>query len=131
MPQIPKKRLGIGMHSYGMQWKLARQGAQSARFHDPATFLAYAHEIGAGGVQVGIGSRDETYTHRVRKNADAWGMYVEAQATLPFSDTDAERFEREVRSATHAGAAVMRTAMLSGRRYETFRSPAEFRTFAA
>jgi sugar phosphate isomerase/epimerase len=41
------------------------------------------------------------------------------------------RFERDVRLARDAGATVFRTACLSGRRYETFKSAAEFHDFSA
>jgi sugar phosphate isomerase/epimerase len=113
-----------------MQWNLAKKNPKAARFHDAATFLAYAHELGAGGVQVAIGAPEVAYTRDLRKNTEAWGMYLEAQTSLPFTDADVARFEREVRSAVEAGAMIMRTAMLGGRRYETFRSAADFRTFA-
>jgi sugar phosphate isomerase/epimerase len=55
-------------------------------------------------------------------------MYLEAQASLPGDDS--ERFTAEVQSAAEAGATVMRTAMLSGRRYETFNTVQEFKAFA-
>lgn len=131
MANASKKGLGIGMHSYGMQWKFGRENPKAARFHDVATFLAYANEIGAGGVQASIGTPEASYTRKLRKNCENWGMYFEAQASLPFKETDMDRFEREVRAAADAGATVMRTAMLGGRRYETFHSAGEFRTFAA
>ena len=118
------RRLGIGMHSYGLHWK-------AKRFHDALTFLEYAHELGAAGVQVSIGNRDGGYTRSLRQRCENWEMYLESQATLPSDDSQKERFAAEVRSAHAAGATVMRTAMLSGRRYETFNTAQEFETFAA
>ena len=118
------KRLGIGMHSYGFHWK-------AQRFHDALTFLEYAHSIGAGGVQVTIGQRDLAYTRKLRERCEAWDMYLEAQASLPSDESGIDRFTAEVQSAQAAGATVMRTAMLSGRRYETFATAAEFETFRA
>ncbi len=41
-----------------------------------------------------------------------------------------DRFEAEVRTAKEAGATILRTVTLSGRRYETFDSAANFRRFA-
>ena len=40
------------------------------------------------------------------------------------------RFEAEIRTAKRAGADIVRTVMLSGRRYESFASAAAFRRFA-
>ena len=130
MAAPPKTRLGIGMHCYGMQWGLAKKNPNAARFHDAATFLAYARELGAGGVQVAIGAPDAADTRALRQNAEAWGLYLEAQSSLPSTDADLDRFQREVRAAAEAGATILRTAMLSGRRYETFRSVGDFRRFA-
>ena len=109
--------LGIGMHSYGEQWKLAKETPERAWFHDALTFLEYAHSIGAGGVQVAIGARDADYTKRLRSRAEALGVYLESQTSLPRDENDVARFEAEARSAKDSGATVMRTAMLSGRRY--------------
>lgn len=117
------KRLGIGMHSYGFHWK-------AKRFHDALTFLEYAHGLGAGGVQVNIGPRDEAYARALRERCEQWQMYLESQASLPSDEAQRERFTAEVRSAAAAGATIMRTAMLSGRRYETFNSAADFDAFA-
>lgn len=118
------KRLGIGMHSYGFAWK-------AKRFHDALTFLEYAHGIGAGGVQVTIGQRDAAYTRKLRERCETWDMFLEAQSSLPADDSAMARFTAEVETAKAAGATVMRTAMLSGRRYETFNSAAEFDEFRA
>jgi 3-oxoisoapionate decarboxylase len=119
------RRLGIGMHSYGLHWK-----AQT-RFHDALTFLEYAHSIGAAGVQVSIGQRDADYTRKLHKRCEEWDVFLEAQATLPADEPGIARFTAEVQSAVAAGATVMRTAMLSGRRYETFNTADEFENFRA
>lgn len=124
-------RLGIGMHSYGEQWKLAKETPERARFHDALTFLEYAHSLGAGGVQVAIGAKDADYTKRLRTRAEALGIFLESQTSLPKDENDVARFESEVVAAKNSGATVMRTAMLSGRRYETFDSAEAFKRFAA
>lgn len=118
------KRLGIGMHSYGFAWK-------AKRFHDALTFLEYAHGIDAGGVQVTIGQQDAAYTRKLRERCEEWNMFLEAQASLPSDDSGVARFTAEVQSAKAAGATVMRTAMLGGRRYETFNTAEEFENFRA
>jgi len=123
--------IGIGMHSYGFQWRAAKQNRESAKFHDALTFLQYAHQLGAAGVQVSIGDNDRAYAQRIKAEAEKHGLYFEAQFQLPKDDTDLDRFERDVRLARDAGATVFRTACLSGRRYETFKSVEEFRDFSA
>ena len=130
---IPRKRnpIGIGMHSYGYQWRAAKQKPNGAKFHDALTFLQYAHQLGAAGVQVAIGDNDRAYAQRIKAEVETRGLYFEAQFQLPKDDTDLDRFERDVRLARDAGATVFRTACLSGRRYETFKSAEEFREFAA
>jgi sugar phosphate isomerase/epimerase len=56
-------------------------------------------------------------------------MYLEGIVTLPRDDSDLARFEAEIRTAKIAGCEVVRTVMLSGRRYETFKSLDAFRRF--
>jgi 3-oxoisoapionate decarboxylase len=123
------KRMGIGMHSYGFHWRAAKENPGSGKFSDSFEFLKYAHQIGAGGVQVTMGAQEPAYARRIRSFADDHDMYFEAQFGLPKDETDVARFEGDVRLAREAGATVFRTACLSGRRYETFKSAEEFRGF--
>src|SRR5256885_11934140 len=94
------KRLGIGMHSYGLHWK-------AGPFNDALSFLEYAHGLGAGGVQVSIGQGDVAYAHKLRENCEQWGMYLEAQASLPADESTTARFTAEVQTAQAAGATIM------------------------
>jgi len=125
-----RKRLGICGYSYNLHWKAARDSHPKARFTDPLEFLEYCHQLGAGGVQVAMGARDAGYTARLRARAEALGMYLEGELSLPKEVSDMSRFDSEVRAAREAGAPVVRTAMLGGRRYETFDSAEAYRRFA-
>lgn len=125
-----RRRLGICGYSFNLHWKAARDGAPGARFKDPIEFLEYCGRLGAGGVQVGLGSRDAAYNQRLRARAESLGLYLEGELSLPRDESDAARFEAEIRTAKEAGAGVVRTAMLGGRRYETFDSADAFRRFA-
>jgi 3-oxoisoapionate decarboxylase len=127
----PRGPIGIGMHSYGFQWRAARQNRKGAKFHDALSLLQYAFELGAEGVQVAIENHDRAHARRIKYHADKLEMYFEAQFQLPKDEADLPRFERDVRLARDAGAMVFRTACLSGRRYETFKSAEEFRDFSA
>lgn len=120
------QRLGIVIHSYAYR----RAADAASRFGEPLAFLDYCHEIGAGGLQTGIGTRDAAYAKKLRERAEAHGMYLEASVSLPKDRADVERFAAEIQTAKACGITVVRTAMLSGRRYETFDSLDAFRRFA-
>src|SRR5207302_7675785 len=59
--------------------------------------------------------------------AERLGMYIEIIADLPADDPSG--FERTVRAAKEAGALCLRSACLSGRRYETFSTLEEWKRF--
>jgi sugar phosphate isomerase/epimerase len=125
----PRKRLGVCTYSYGIHWRAARDGAQ-VPFRDTLEFIDYCHTLGAGGVQIALGSKEPDYARRARAKCEQFGMYYEGQVTLPKSDADLDRFATDVRLSKEAGANLVRAAALSGRRYETFDSGESFRAFA-
>jgi sugar phosphate isomerase/epimerase len=114
--------LGMVIHSFAVRRK-------DPSFADPRRFLEYCCKLGVDAVQVGMGIRDEAYTEDLRARAEAAGMALEGIISLPRDESDRDRFEAELRTARHAGAALVRTVALSGRRYETFDSDAAFRRF--
>jgi 3-oxoisoapionate decarboxylase len=122
--------LGLVIHSFPVRSAGDRDRRAADRFSDPARFLDHARSLGARGVQVGLGARDEAGARALRDRAEAASMYLEGIVSLPRDAADLGRFEAEIRTAKQAGAEVVRTVMLSGRRYETFASLAAFRRFA-
>jgi len=122
--------LGLVIHSFAVRTAGDRGRPAADRFSDPARFLDHARTLVARGVQVGLGSRDDAAADALRDRARAASMYLEGIASLPRTQADLPRFEAEIRTAKRAGAEVVRTVMLSGRRYETFTSTAAFRRFA-
>jgi sugar phosphate isomerase/epimerase len=116
--------MGVVIHSYPI-----RSADKQAHFDDPITFLEHCHQVGAGGIQTSLGSKDDVYIEKLRKRAEAWGMYLEGSVRLPRDQEDVERFVAEVRTAKACGAEVVRTVMLSGRRYEVFTTAEQFREF--
>jgi sugar phosphate isomerase/epimerase len=118
-------RMGIGISSYVIRGRVERDKG----FSDPLRFAAFCRERGAGGVQVPIGVRDADYARKLRAYFEEQGMFLEGSTRTPRDKADVERFESEVRTARAAGATVMRTVMLSGRRYETFRAAREYQDF--
>jgi sugar phosphate isomerase/epimerase len=122
--------LGVVIHSFAVRTAADRGRRGADRFADPTRFLDHARSIGARGVQVGLGVRDEPAARALRERAEAASMYLEGIIALPRDEADVARFEAEVQTAERAGARVVRTVMLSGRRYETFASLDAFRRFA-
>jgi sugar phosphate isomerase/epimerase len=118
-----------------LAWQMARERKSEAPFRSAFDFLKHCHELGAGGVQAAIEppAPSAPEPRQLRAAAEAWGMFLEGQASLPQDSTAAEidRFGAELARARDAGATVVRAAMLSGRRYETFDSAAAFRQFSA
>jgi sugar phosphate isomerase/epimerase len=121
-----RKRLGVVQYSYALRLS-ADRAAGKAGFSDPLTFLEHCHELGAGGVQIGLGTRDKDYLARLRKKLDAYGMDLEGTIRLPKDRAETEHFTAEARCAREAGVKVLRTVLLGGRRYEQFASAADFR----
>ncbi len=120
-----RSEMGVVIHSYG-----TRAADKESHFGDPLTFLDYCHGLGAAGVQTALGARDEAYCAKMRARAEQHRMYVEGSLRLPRDKADTERFAAELRTAKECGAAVVRTVLLDGRRYEIFDSAAAFRKAA-
>jgi sugar phosphate isomerase/epimerase len=124
------KSLGIVIHSFPVRTAGDRGRKSEDRFAAPGRFLEFAHALGAAGVQVAFGVLESAAADALLERAQAAAMYLEGIVSLPRDQADVERFEAEIRTAKRVGAGVVRTVMLSGRRYETFHSIAEFRRFA-
>ena len=123
-------RMGVVIHSYGIRQAASRSAKEDPPFGDPLVFLAHAKKLGAAGIQTGIGLRDKEYLAKLRKSAVEAGMFIEGIIRLPDDKQDLERFEKEVTSAKETGANILRSACLSGRRYETFETARAFEEFA-
>ena len=124
-----RQPLGLVIHSYAVR------GSRPLRpefppLSDPLDFVVYAASLGAAGVQTRIGPREPAALDRLREAVAARGMYLEGTIALVKDEADLARFEAEVLSAKAAGAEVLRTVCLSGRRYEVFHSRDEFDKFA-
>ncbi len=128
--QTPPSRLGIGASSYGHRHRYDRETSAARGIDNPFYFLEHSQALGAGGIQAALSSLERGGLRRLRHNAERYGMFVEGSVSLPRDQVDLSRFQDDVRAAKIAGATVVRTAMLSGRRYETFDSAEAFRDFA-
>lgn len=93
-------------------------------------FLEYCHALGAGGIQIALDSEEPAYLEKLRRRAAEYDMYLEAIVDLPQKD-DATNFVQQVESARQAGALCLRSACLGGRRYETFTTLDDWKSFVA
>ena len=126
----PKTGLGVVVYCCGLLDQARKRRDPKADLFEPFTFLEHCRRLGAGGVQVPLGVRDEAYARRLRQRAAECGMFVEGSLAAPAGAADLERFEAEVRTAALAGAAAVRTVVMPGRRYEEFDSAQRFRQAA-
>ena len=120
-----RAKMGIVTYAFGIhqknQWAGRHPGLPPA-----LALLEESHQLGAAGIQADLGPEDTPRVAELRRRAESYGMYIEASVAPPKSADDVERFEESIRTAQAAGATLARTVILPGRRYETFKSLAEF-----
>ena len=100
----------------------AAMPAPRAPSRDAMAFLERCHALGAGGVQLGLNGD----LAKLRARAEEWGMYLEGMVSIP-RNGDLAALEKSLSDCKAAGVTVARAAMLSGRRYESFKSLAEWK----
>lgn len=128
-PGPARSRLGIADYSFNIRNRGERSGQGPKPLDDPLDFIEACQGLGAGGIQIAMGSRSQAYTRRLRESAESYGMFIEGSASLPRDSGDVGRFEEMVRTAKEAGAKVIRLAV-GGRRYEQFDTSEQFKAFA-
>jgi sugar phosphate isomerase/epimerase len=121
--------MGIVVHSYGARWHSKVESNTYPGFKDALDLMNHCHKIGAGGIQVGVNGWQSDFAKNVRDQREKLGMYLEGSIGLPKTKDEVAAFESEVKAAKEAGATVLRTVCLSGRRYENFHSAQEFQAF--
>jgi sugar phosphate isomerase/epimerase len=127
--KVKKSRLGIADFSFNIRLRAERTGKMKGDLGDLLNFLDHCHNIGAGGIQMNIGVRDEAYTRKIRQKTKRYEMFIEGSTSLPHDKTDVEKFDVAVRTARQAGAGIVRIA-IGGRRYEQFDRAEQFKAFA-
>jgi 3-oxoisoapionate decarboxylase len=98
----------------------------AAKPTDALEFLARCHALGAAGIQVPLNGD----LGQLRARAEQWGMYTEGMVALPKTG-ETSAFEKSIQDAKAAGALCVRSAALSGRRYESFQTLADWRKFVS
>ncbi|HEV3025949.1 MAG TPA: TIM barrel protein, partial [Planctomycetota bacterium] len=128
-PAAAGARLGLASFSCHLHWKAVTDHQPGIPFADAQSFYDYSRKLGADGVQAALGTQDVDLARRLRARVEETGGCYEAELRLPAAEGDLAKFENDVRLAREAGAAVARAVLLSGRRYETFKTAEEFREF--
>lgn len=124
---VPRKtRMGIVAYDCGLRSKWLRQNDSSYNLFEPLTFIKHCQTLGAGGVQVSLGSLEPATAVALREYSQAHDLFIEAIVSPPSDKQDLGRFEAEIKSAREAGAKAARTVIIPGRRYEHFKTFAEF-----
>lgn len=121
--------MGIVVHSYASRWNSKEPSRMYPGFSDAVELMEHCHSIGAGGVQTLVRGWDSEFASKVREVRDRLNLYLEGSIGLPKIPDDVADFEKEVLAAKQAGAIVLRTVCLNGRRYETFKTGAAFQEF--
>ena len=123
----PKSPMGIGSASLnGYNAVLGK-----ANGNDPVAMVEYVRSLGGGGIQMSA-SGDIA---RLRRRLDELGMFFEGNARLPATlDEDTAAFEKSLLDTKAAGGTIARSvsrppANSSGRRYESFKSYADFKAW--
>ena len=123
------RKLGLTIWSYNIRWRKRSPEAKKPGWRDALDVLDHCHEIGAGCLQIGVKKWTEDFAGKVREKREDLGIALEGQIGLPWKDSDVEKFERGIRAGKEAGATLLRTTCLGGRRYEFFDSMAKWKEF--
>ncbi len=121
--------MGIASFTHRHRMQLDREKRAAEPISDPLHYLEYCRRAGAGGIQTDLGGLDPERALELRRRAEKHGMWVEGSSGLPRRKEDVERFDREMKAVREAGARLVRTVLLGGRRYETFEREEQFRDF--
>jgi len=122
-------RMGIVVHSYASRWNGKTASTKFPPLTNALDLLEHCQQVGAGGVQTVIRDWSADFVKQVRDRREKLGLYLEGSVALPKTAADLPKFEQDVRAAREAGAQILRTVSLGGRRYETFRALADWEAF--
>jgi len=122
-PVAPRRLFCLQTYSYSIRHR------QERGFDEPLALMQFASQQGFAGVQLRLGDRTADYLAQVRATKAKLGISLEGIVAPPMEAKDADRFDAQLRQSQSAGIDVVRIALLSGRRYETFRSAEEFQRF--
>jgi len=119
----PPTSFGIAYTSFPIRTRQAAQAMSGTGPSLPAEkFIGLCKSFGADGCQMDIAqlsSTDADYLKRIRASVEEKEMFLELSVSARVLG-DPEAFARAAATARQLGVSRLRTAMLSGRRYENF-----------
>lgn len=133
LPKFPEflaeTRMGVVVHSYAIRGNPKMESKKYPAFQNALDLMEHCHQIGAGGIQVVVKDWSSDFAKKVRERREKLGMYLEGSIGLPKTTEDVPKFELEVKNAKEAGAHILRTVSLGGRRYEALHTSEAFQEF--
>ncbi len=126
-PKHRGKKLGLSIASYRRGSRLF--SAEFPAWDNALDVLNHCRDLNAGCLQIGVRGWTEDFAGKVRQRREGLGIHLEGQVSLPRRESEVDRFDKTVQMAKEAGATVLRTVCLGGRRYETFKTLEDWRRF--
>jgi sugar phosphate isomerase/epimerase len=114
------RRMGLTIWSYNIRWRKRSPSGRKPGWRNALDVLDHCKVLGAGCLQIGVGGWQKDFIKQVRDKREKLGIFLEGQIGLPRNKEDLGRFETELVGAREAGATILRTVCLNGRRYEKF-----------
>lgn len=124
-----RSSMGLVLYCCGIRRRWMQRTMFGVDLFEPLNFLKHCHSLGAGGMQARLGQMPKQRLHELREFAERHQLYIEAIVSPPRDREDISRFETEIKIARDANALAARTTIIPGRRYERFKTLAEFREF--
>ncbi len=115
------KKLGLSIASY-TRWNGKFSSERFPGWKTALEVLDHCAELGAGCLQIGVNGWTADFAGQVRTRREKLALALEGQIGLPKAEGDVAKFEASARAAKEAGATILRTVCLGGRRYEAFDS---------
>ena len=122
-------RMGLTQASCVIRWRLKKTTAGFTPLKNAIGLLDYCNDMDGGGVQAGVGRWADDFAGKVRDHRESRNLFLEGQVRLPKDASDLDRFEKDIKDAREAGADIVRTVCLGGRRYETFKTLKAWKEF--
>lgn len=124
-----KTSMGLVVHSYAMRYVADTKSIKYPAFTDAIALLEHSDEIGSAGLQTIVRNWAQDFTKKVRDKREKLGLYLEGSVSMPKKREDLAQFEADIKAAKEAGAQVVRTVSLGGRRYEVFKNKQDFEDY--
>ena len=119
--------MGIVVHTYSHRWHSEVNDEKYPGFQNALDLLEHCHQVGGGGVQVGMRDWTQDFAGKVRSRREKLGLYLEGSIRLPKTPEEVVTFEQELKWAKDAGAQVVGTVCMRGRRYGAFENHKDWR----